>query len=55
MMLIPQGSIVPKRVFDETIKQLTERIEKLERQLIESDKRTYTKRSEKWTKADSKQ
>jgi prefoldin subunit 5 len=54
MMLIPQGSIVSKRVFDEAIKQLTERIEKLEKQL-ESEKRTYTKRSEKWTKADSKQ
>ena len=52
MMLIPQGSIVSKRVFDEAIKQLTERIEKLEKQLAESEKRPYTKRSEKWTKAD---
>jgi hypothetical protein len=52
MMQIPQGSIVSRRVFDETVKQLTERIEKLEKLLEQSDKRPYTKRSEKWTKAD---
>jgi uncharacterized protein (UPF0335 family) len=51
MMLIPQGSVVSRRVFDETIKQLIERIEKLEKQL-QQDKRPYTKRAEKWTKAD---
>jgi len=52
--MIPQGLITPRRMFDEVIKELTERIERLEAQVkeLQPEKRPYTTRAEKWTKAD---
>jgi chaperonin cofactor prefoldin len=52
--MIPQGLIIERRLFDQVVKELTERIERLENQVkeLQPDKRPYTKRSEKWTKAD---
>lgn len=53
MMLIPQGSIVSRRLFDQTIAELQEKIRQLEERLAALDepaKRPYTKRAEKWTK-----
>jgi len=53
-MIIPQGHIIDRRMFDRIVKELTDRIERLEAQVkeLQPDKRPYTKRAEKWTKAD---
>jgi hypothetical protein len=53
-MIIPQGYIVDRRMFDQVVKELTDRIDRLENQVkeLQPEKRPYTKRAEKWTKAD---
>jgi chaperonin cofactor prefoldin len=52
--MIPQGLITPRKMFEDVVRELTERIERLEAQVkeLQPEKRPYTKRAEKWTKAD---